>query len=135
MQTQQEQHIDIKNNLAALCLLSEQQLRGYAARVRQLCDLLHGPVADSNENRQVGAPAAVLNEGPARILKTSVRDTVQSVLVAARRPLRRKEIIEETARLRGVPVSESLGASVSEALRPKEGGGIVKIATGVYAAA
>jgi hypothetical protein len=135
MQTQHEQHTDITKNLGALCLLSEQQLRGYVTRVQQLCDLLHASAAVTSDIAQAGAPAAAPDARSAPVPKMTVRDTVRSVLVAARGPLRRKEIIEATARLRGVPVSEALGVSVSEALRPTDDGSIVKIATGVYAAA
>jgi len=143
-----------KSHFSQLCLLSPRELADYADRVRTLVDILHGnplpptpPVSlELSEQPEVAAtpivPAAISpisslevpQRAPMRPPKPgSVRAAVHEVLRKAGGPMRRADIVEVVAQMRGEAVNDLLRAKVGEVLCNRHDHLIHKTAPGTYA--
>lgn len=138
-------------DLRSLCHLPAVTLRDYVSRVSLLCELLHGPVvvnpvetpdtlpaqtevpAAEEMSTGVAVPAPLPRPSMRPPTPGSVRACIYEVLGNAGVPMRRAEVAAAVARLRGVPLSEALTASVGETLRNPHDPRIRRVSQGVYA--
>ncbi len=132
--------------LLALARMPQAEFLDVLSRAKQLYSLLYAEAEsgarhseDHADPRGPGIP-----ESPEGIRRRpqmrdpapgSLRETVYEILQRQGGPIQRKEIIEQVAAMRGVPVSESLKAATGEVLRNQHDPHIRRVATGIYALA
>lgn len=137
--------------MSKLARLPETELRSFATKVLLLCDLLHGPVADEAQSGspppvpppdEVSLPSVPTQSGREKGLLPlpamrppapgSIRADVHDILRSAGKPMRRFEILSAVASRRGVPISDTMKASVGDALKGGRDPSVKRLATGIY---